>query len=372
MLNNSKKYSAIKHRIALSNIFLTPIILWVSLITGIPTYLKNLSHTFSSGEYVSLIIFYMLAGSFFYLINLPLEFYSDFIIERRFSLSNQTLKDWIIREAKKNSIAFIISAPLVIAMYLFLKLSPLYWWLWTAALWFLVSVLLAKFAPVVIVPFFYKYLPVKDAVLEGRINRLVSRFGFKLSGVYELNISKDTKKANAALLGIGKQKRIVLCDTLISNFSHDEIESVMAHELGHHRLNHIWKLIISGGFITFITFFFANELFLKLRAYFGFAHFYEYESLVLIYCVVSFLNIAFIPVENAFSRHMEKDADEFSLKATGNPNAFITAMKKLCEQNMGDADPDIFYEIMLYSHPPIKRRIAFAERFQQSPKDNPR
>jgi len=366
MPDKTKEYSAIKHRVALINIFLTPLLLWIFLIAGVPTYCKNVSQLISQNDYINLIIFYVLVGALYYALILPLEFYSGFLLEHRFSLSNQTLRSWAAREAKKNIIAFIISAPLVTMLYAFLKSDPFYWWLWTALLWFFVSIILAKFAPVIIVPLFYKYSPLKDVVLENRMNQLVSKVGFKAGGVYELNISKDTKKANAALLGLGRQKRIVLCDTLISNFSHDEIESVMAHELGHHKLNHMWKLIISGGIITLITFFFANSIFLKLHGFFGYGMLYNYESIVLIYFAVTSINALFIPVANAFSRRLERAADKFSLKTTGNAGAFMSTMKKLGEQNLADVNPSRIYEIMLYDHPPISRRIAFAESFKSS------
>ena len=370
MEDKARQYSAIKHRIALINIFLAPLLLFIFLITGAPAYFKNISELVSNNSYINLIAFYASLSVFYYAINLPLEFYSGFLLEHRFSLSNQTLKGWIAREIKRNIIAFIISSPLIAALYAFLRLWPVNWWLWSAILWFSVSIILAKFAPVVIVPLFYKYSPLKDAALENKMNQLVLKVGFKSGGVYELNISKDTKKANAALLGLGRQKRIVLCDTLISSFSHEEIEAVMAHELGHHKLNHMWKLIISGGIFTFITFFFANAVFLKLSNFFGYGALYGYESLVVIYFAITGFNVFFIPIANAFSRRLEKEADLFSLTITGNVSAFILTMKKLGEQNLADVNPGRFYEIMLYNHPPIARRIAFAESFKNSSKNS--
>lgn len=371
MPDKAKQYSIIKHRIAIVNIFLMPLLLWIFLILGIPAYFKDAALFVSGNNYAGLVIFYALIGILYYIISLPLEFYSGFMLEHRFSLSNQSLKSWIIREVKKNIAAFVISAPLVMSLYVLLKISPLDWWLWTAVLWFFVSIILAKFAPVIIVPLFYKYSPIKDAGLAQKLSGLVSRFGFKASGVYELNISKDTKKANAALLGLGKQKRIVLCDTLLSNFSHPEIEAVMAHELGHHKLKHMWKLIISGGVFTFITFFFANIAFLKLHNFFGYKMIWGYESIVLIYFTTTILSIPLIPLANAFSRRLEKEADEFALRATGDVSAFISTMKRLGEQNLADVNPGRFYEIMLYDHPPISRRIALAKTFKTSSKNNP-
>ncbi|MFA5389737.1 MAG: M48 family metallopeptidase [Candidatus Omnitrophota bacterium] len=361
MRDSAKQYSTIKHRIALANIFMAPAMLWLFLSTGIASYFKNTAQGVFYHDYASLAIFYVLTASLFYVISLPLEFYSGFTLEHRFSLSNQALKGWLAREAKKNLVTFAISLPLVMILYAFLKSRPFDWWLWTAVVWFLVSIMLAKLAPIIIVPIFYKYSPIKDAALKERMNRLIAKTGFKTGGVYELDMSKDTKKANAALLGMGKQKRIVLCDTLISNFSPEEIESVMAHELGHHKLNHIWKLVISGGIFTLITFFLANELFLKLHGFFGYRSLYDYESLILIGFAVSVFNAFLAPLANAFSRRLEKDADEFSIKITGDASAFISAMKKLGEQNLADAEPGKFYEILLYDHPPISRRIALAE-----------
>lgn len=366
MQDKAKQYSLIKHRIGLINIFLQPLILWTLLMTEAPAYFKNVSQLISHNDYLNFIIFYAFLGTLYCAINLPLEFYSGFLLEHRFSLSNQTLKNWAVKKAKENIIGFTIGMPLIVILYAFLKLDPVNWWLWTALLWFFISVILAKFSPVIIVPLFYKYSPLKDSSLENKMNQLVLKAGFKAGGVYELNISKDTKKANAALLGLGKQKRIVLCDTLISNFSHEEIESVMAHELGHHKLNHMWKLIISGGFFTFITFFFAKGIFLRLHGFFGYTMLYDYESVVLIYFVLTALNALTIPIANAFSRRLEKAADKFSLTTTGNSSAFISTMKKLGEQNLADVNPNRFYEIMLYDHPPISRRIAFAESFKYS------
>jgi STE24 endopeptidase len=371
MQDKAKQYSGIKHNIALANMALVPLALWILLVLDVPVYLRNAAQLASGNDYVNLIVFYIFISAIFYIINFPLEYYSGFSLEHRFSLSNQTFKDWAIRELKKNIVAFIISAPLVAMLYAFLKAWPLDWWIWTAILWFLVSIILAKFAPIVIVPLFYKYSALKDEKLKDRMDSLVRKTGFETSGVYELNMSKDTKKANAALLGLGKQKRIVLCDTLIANFSHDEIESVMAHELGHHKLNHMWKLIITGGIITFITFFLTNAMFLKLHSYFGYSAFHDFESLVLIYFCLSVLSALFAPLSNAISRHLEKDADEFSLKVTGNADAFMSTMRKLGEQNLADVNPGKFHEIMLYSHPPISRRIALAESFKSSAKNNP-
>jgi STE24 endopeptidase len=364
MQDRAKEYSLIKHRIALINIFLTPIVLFLFLILGIPTYAKGIVKPVSPNSYINLIVFTAIMGILYYIVMLPLEYYSSFSLEHRFSLSNQTFKDWLKREFKKGIISFIIAIPITMVLYAFLRHWPLTWWFWTALFWFFISIILAKFAPIVIVPLFYKYSHIKNPEIQKRISGLVAKAGFKVSGVYELNISKDTKKANAALLGLGRQKRIVLCDTLIKNFTDEEIESVMAHELGHHKMNHIWKLAITSGFFTFLAFFIANIFFIKLSNILGYETLHSYESLILIAFILSVVNIPLLPLQNAFSRRLERNADIFAFKLTGNIDAFISTMKRIGEQNLSDTNPAGFYEIMLYDHPPIARRIKIAESYK--------
>jgi len=363
-MQDNKAYSRQKHRVAILSIILSPAILAIFVVSGVSLHVKNLASTASSNNYINLLGFYALIGFLYYAITVPLAYYSGFVLEHKFGLSNQRFKGWANREIKKSFISFIFGIPVVLAMYFFLKNWPLYWWFLTAVSCYFLSIFTAKFFPVLIVPLFYKYSPIKDSILKDKLIKLSQKAGFKVESVYEINISKDTNKANAALMGLGRQKRIVLCDTLLKNFSHEEIESVMAHELGHHSLRHILKLIISGGVSTAAAFFIANILLLRLHNILGYTRLYDFESLVLIFAVISFLNIFVMPLQNAFSRRLEHKADSFALEITDNKQAFIETMKKLASQNLADPNPSKFYEIMLYNHPPISRRISFAESFR--------
>lgn len=362
--DKAKAYSRERHRLAVINIFLTPAVLVLFIAAGIPSYIGYLSLSASPSVYIGLLLFSLFVSIVYYLVTLPVTFYSGFILEHKYSLSNQKLKDWVIRESKKGVVSFVIAVPLVFSLYGFLKYSPLYWWAYTALLWFFISIIIAKFAPILIVPLFYKYSPIKNAGLKEKLIDLISRVGFKAEGVYEINISKDTKKANAALMGLGRQKRIVLCDTLLENFNEDEIESVMGHELGHHKLKHILKLTLFSGISTVLVFYFTNMLFLRFHNIVGYELLYDFESLVLIYAIISVLNIITLPISNAFSRKQERQADLFTLQLTGNKDAFVSTMKKLAAQNLADLNPAKFYEIMLYTHPPISRRLSFAESYE--------
>ncbi len=363
MGDNKKAYSRQKHRLAIINIVLGPLVLILFIALGIPTHLKNATLFLPTNNYIRLLVFSAFIGVLAYILTLPLGYYSDFILEHRHNLSNQKFRDWVKREIKKGLVSFIISAPLIFSLYAFLRYWPFCWWFLTALAWFFLSIIVSKFAPILIVPLFYKYSPIKNTGLKDKLVRLASTTGFETEGVYEINMSKDTKKANAGLLGLGKQKRIVLCDTLLENFNEDEIASVMGHELGHHKLHHMLKLILFGGTSLLLTFFIANIVFLKLHDIVGYKLLYGFDSLVLVYAIISTLNIFVLPAYNAFSRRLEQEADAFALKVTNNRHSFINTMKKLADQNLAEPDPGKFYEVMLYNHPPISRRISFAESF---------
>lgn len=364
--DEAKAYSQEKHRLAILNMIFSPAVLIVFIYLGIPVYLSHIARLFSINQYLNLFVFYILFGAVYYVSLLPLQYYSGFVIEHKYSLSNQTLKAWLKRKLKEAFVSSIIALPFIYAVYVFMRYMPLHWWLLTAILSFVLSVLIAKFAPLLLVPLFYKYSPIKNKGLKERLLKLSLEAGFRAEGVYEIDFSKETKKANAALIGLGKQKRIVLCDTLLKAFTDDEIVSVMGHELGHHRLRHILKLTVTGGLSTLLVFFVTNFVFLYMHNKLGYNLLYDFQSLVLIYAIISALNITLLPLHNAYSRKLEKDADLSALKITGNKDAFISTMKKLARQNLADEKPGKFYEIMLYSHPPISRRVAFAESYGKS------
>jgi STE24 endopeptidase len=176
-------------------------------------------------------------------------------------------------------------------------------------------------------------------------------------------MSKETKKANAALVGLGKTRRIIIGDTLLDNFTYDEIEVVLAHELGHHKKKHIWKFLVFGTFITFVGLYFADMVMKNYLRYFGFNDISDIGAFPLLCLLVLVFSILAMPLQNGFSRYLERRADMFALKTTGKPRAFISTMTKLAEQNLSDTTPNKLIEILMYNHPPIAKRIKMAERF---------
>ena len=212
-------------------------------------------------------------------------------------------------------------------------------------------------------PLFYKVTPIDDEDLKSRINRLAKDAGIKVENVYKFNMSKNTKKANAAFTGIGKSKRILLGDTLLENYTKDEIETVIAHELGHYKKKHIIKNIIIGTAASFITLFLISY-FYKISIYwFGFDKITIVAALPILSLWIMLIGLVQTPLTNILSRKYEYEADEYAASSTRKPAAFKSTLEKLTEQNLGDKDPHPFVEWFFYSHPSIKKRIYALEEF---------
>ena len=177
-------------------------------------------------------------------------------------------------------------------------------------------------------------------------------------------MSKNTKKANAAFTGIGKSKRIILGDTLLSNFTKDEIEMVFSHEMGHYKKKHIIKLMTLSTFLTFAGLYITALLYGGSIAYFGFSGISEIAALPLLFLYLSLFGLVTSPVTNILSRKFEWEADTFALETTGNKSAFVSAMEKLAEQNLSDKSPNRIIEFLFHSHPSIEKRIQFAQKFR--------
>ncbi|MDZ7766585.1 MAG: M48 family metallopeptidase [Melioribacteraceae bacterium] len=222
---------------------------------------------------------------------------------------------------------------------------------------FIVSVVLAQIVPIVILPIFYKVSPIENEELKESIVRLAKEVGMKVENVFSFNMSKNTKKANAAFTGLGKTKRIILGDTLLDNFSKEEIETVIAHELGHYKYKHIVKNIIIGTVFSFLTLFLIATLYEVSLSWFGFESITKIAALPILSLWGMLIGLIQSPIGNIISRKYEYQADEYAVKATDNPEIFKNTLTKLNEQNLGDDTPHPFVEWFFYSHPSIKNRV---------------
>jgi STE24 endopeptidase len=251
-------------------------------------------------------------------------------------------------------------------LYLALRATGNLWWLWAAIGMLIFSVLLSNLAPILIMPIFNKYVPLGDEhkELADRLLDLARRANTKVKGVFKFDMSKRTKAANAALTGIGNTRRIVLGDTLINEFSTDEIETVLAHELGHHVHRDIPFLITFGALSTTLSLYLASLALNWAIGYFGFtgpADIAAFPALGLIFGAYGLITM---PVENAVSRWRERMADDYALQSTGKREAFASAFTRLANQNLGEVDPEKWVVFMFYSHPPLGERIAKANNWE--------
>lgn len=360
----SKEYSKIKNRLEVIGIFLPVILLVIFLFTGLSLKLRDFVEQATVNPYLVVAIYFIILGWIFYLIGFPLGFFEGFVLEHKFGLSNQKFISWAWDEVKEILISFVLYLPMVELIYIFLRKFPTTWWMFTGAFWITISILLSKFLPVILIPLFYKQTPLKDEELKQRLFLLAEKAGAKIKDIFEIDLSKKTKKANAALCGMGKTKRILLGDTLLSGYSKDEIEVVMAHELGHHKLKHIWKLLFFASIATFLGLYLAGIFLAKYLAQFGFRDIYDVAAFPLLGMVLFMVGLLIMPLQNGYSRKLEKNADKFAIESTNKPDAFISAMTKLWKQNLRDASPGKMTEIFLYDHPPISKRVKMAEKYR--------
>ncbi|HLA08165.1 MAG TPA: M48 family metallopeptidase, partial [Anaerolineales bacterium] len=273
---------------------------------------------------------------------------------------------WVIDQIKGLAVGAPIGLLLLELLYLALRVTGDLWWLWAAGGMLIFSVLLSNLAPILIMPLFNKYVPLGDEhkELAERLLALAQRANTKVRGVFKFDMSKRTKSANAALTGIGNTRRIVLGDTLISEFSTDEIETVLAHELGHHVHRDIPLFITFGTVSTTISLFLASLALNWAIGYFGFSSPADIAAFPALSIILGAYGLITMPVDNAVSRWREEMADDYALQSTGKYEAFASAFTRLANQNLGEVDPEKWVVFMFYSHPPLGERIAKANNWK--------
>ncbi len=352
-----KKYNNIKLAISISKGIATFILLLLFVAAGFSNSLEVYIGNYISGSYLVLILFVLAIGFAGSVIFFPVSYYSEFYLEHKNNLSNQSFFKWIWEDLKGVLVSLVIGIPILLVFYFSLNRFGNMWWLPFAVILFIVSVILARLVPVIILPLFYKIVPLEDEDLKSRIKNLAVNAGIKVENVYKFNMSKNTKKANAAFTGLGKSKRILLGDTLLENYTADEIETVIAHELGHYKKKHIIKNLIIGTVSSFLMLFLMAFLYRVSLGWFNFKSITQIAALPLLSMWAMLVGLVLTPITNIISRKFEYEADEYAVLETGKAEAFTNTLKKLTDQNMGDKEPHPFVEWFFYSHPSVKNRV---------------
>jgi STE24 endopeptidase len=294
------------------------------------------------------------------LVSLPLSFYSHYVVEHQFGLSNQSLRRWLRNWSLSNVLTIALGIVLNVGLFWIIWNTGAYWWLIAAAAFFVVSIVLGQLAPVLIVPLFYKVEPIKDDDLDARMKKLAEGTGITIAGVYRLGLSADTQKANAMLAGLGRTRRVLMGDTLLEKFTHDEIDVIFAHELGHHVHRHIPKMIATGVVVSLAGFWLIDRA-IVWWAGIPTAAAAPVASLPLVMFTLTVFSLVLSPLQNAISRHYERQCDRYALVRTHNPTAYRSAFWKLARLNKADTEPHWLEVVLLHSHPPISERLAMAE-----------
>ncbi len=359
----AKEYARIRHRLLALELLLTALALAVVLALGLNVWLKQIVFAITTDVWLSTLLYFAVALIAYQMLFFPLSYYSGFVLPHRYGLSTQTLRAWLVDVAKGGALGFVLGAVVIEIIYALLRAAPDTWWLWASAFMILFSVLLANLAPVLIFPIFFKFKPLEDSELVQRLTALAERAHARVRGVYTMMLSEKTTAANAALMGLGNTRRIVLGDTLYKNYSHDEIETILAHELGHHVHHDIGWSIAVQSVLTLIGFYIA-DVFLKWSVaqlhYGGIA---DLAAFPLFGFALGAFGLITMPVGNAYSRWREALADEYALETTHNAPAFIGAMEKLADQNLAELEPEPWVEVLLYDHPPIGKRLKRGAEF---------
>jgi STE24 endopeptidase len=367
----AKQYARIRRRLWLVDTILSALYFSAWIYFGWAISLRNwLTDHWSlfTNPWLLVPAFVFIFGGILFIINLPLSYYSGFVLPHRFGQSNQTLKGWITDQLKGLAIGIPLGLIVIEFMYLALRSAGDLWWLWAAGGLLVFNVLLINLAPVLIMPLFNKYVPLGDEHkdLADRLLKLAGRANTKVRGVFKFDMSKRTKSANAALTGIGNTRRIILGDTLINEFSPDEVETVLAHELGHHVNRDISVLITFGILSTTLGLYLASLGLNWAIGQFGFLSPADVAALPALALIFGAYDLVTMPLNNAISRWRENMADDYALRSTGKNEAFASGFTRLANQNLGEVDPEKWVVFMFYSHPPLGERIAKAMNWKST------
>lgn len=295
------------------------------------------------------------------LVTAPLTYYGGHVLNHRYGLSTQGFGGWLSDWLKGAGLILVFTTLAGSAFYATIWALPAFWWLafWVEAVGALV--LLTFLAPYVIVPLFFKPQPVDDPGLVMMIEELVKRAGTTVAGVSRLDFSRRTNEANAAVIGYGRSRRVVLADTLLDTFPALEIRAVVAHELGHHVHRDVFKMLVTQALVTLVGLALAALVGDRLLALFDAAPMSDPGSYPMLVAGASIFGLLTMPLTNAYARSVEAAADTYAFNLLGDGRPLGSALKRLADQNLGEERPPRWAEILLYTHPPIWRRVERAE-----------
>lgn len=355
----SQSYTREGMRFENINSLFSTIVTIIFIIAGGFNYIDILARGAGYGPVITGLIFFAILALLGDLVSLPFDIYHTFVLEEKFGFNRTTVGTYIADKLKGYLISAILGGILLSGVLLFFNAAGSFAWLWCWLFTVAIMVAVQYVAPVWILPLFNKFTPIEDGELKQRIEQFAADNGFELSGIFIIDGSKRSTKANAYFTGFGKKKRIALFDTLVNELSTDELVAVLAHEIGHSKLGHIRKMLITTIVKTGVIFLLMS-FFLESRPLFdafGMEQMSVYAGLIFFALLYTPVSIVLSIFSNIKSRKHEYEADRYAADKTGNPESLVNALKKLSASNLSNLTPHSFYVWLEYSHPPVLSRI---------------
>jgi STE24 endopeptidase len=295
----------------------------------------------------------------------PLSYYRGYVLEHHYELSNQSHGAWVSDFIKSLLIDLLITALLFATVYSLLASLAGNWWWVAACIYTLFAVILSTLAPILIMPLFYSFEPLAKEGLTERINERVTAADIPIAGVYRWGLEESSNTANAAFVGMGKTRRIILSDTLLKRCDEDEILAVVAHEIGHCKHQDIWRMMGLNALCALLVFFGAHHLLSRLINQVGVTQIADVSAAPLLLLSLFALSMLLVPVVNAFSRRCEYAADGYAVRSHAGAASLISALEQLSDQNLSVREPHPWIERLLHSHPSLPRRIKYIQSVEQ-------
>ena len=363
--DKSARYHRLKRRAEVASVAWTTALLAALLGSGAAPALRDGVLAVTSSASLAIVLYVLCLVALHEAGALPIAFYAGHVLEHRYGLSRQRLGQWLLDHGKATGLGIVLAALLASLVYALMRALPSWWWLAAGAAFSALLVIVTNLAPVILLPLFFRFVPLEAPPLRQRLERLAERAGARVVGVFRWDLGEKTTKANAALTGIGNTRRILIADTMLAQYSEDEIEVVLAHELAHHVHGDIWTGIVYETALTLAGFYAAHRLLAAAAPILGLTGVADPAGMPLLVLAAGGVSLVLMPLALALSRSHERRADRFALDLTGNPAAFITAMRRLGAQNLAEERPSRIVQWLFYSHPPLAERLDAAARWHE-------
>jgi STE24 endopeptidase len=366
------RYHQLKRRASVGATAISTAMLIGLVVTGGSAWLRNLAAAVAAGSQdppstpAVIAVYVLLLCVCWEVVTLPLGYYSGVVLERRYGLAQQTTAEWLRDQLKGIGVLAVLAVVSAEFVYYAIRRWPEAWWLVASIGFGCAVLLLARMAPVVLLPLFYHFKPLDRPPLQERLRSLAARAGLPALGVYEWGLGEKTRRANAALVGVGATRRILLSDTLIADYSDDEIEVVLAHELAHHAHHDVLTTVAAQTALLLAGLAaaaWATRLSASAGRWIPPLDIGDVAGLPLIVLTAGTVCVVAVPIMNALSRRHERRADAYALRLTSRPTAFISALRRLGAQNLAEPQPSRPVQWLFHSHPPIEERIEHAQRY---------